>query len=243
MKGLLGLVVLVVCSAISDERIRERIVHVENMELLLRGAQLGFDRDKTQEAREVLIKARSRFDTATAGLLQIFEQQEADLREREAELQLAFIRQLHNSAELEKRFHEIESALPKLPLHLFEGRAWPNGFAVKENVWSGIIRAAMDLDTPSETARSNFLVSAYRLSKHLCTSVGAPSAAIGASLILALDAYRDQEIAPRTPQQEHSLKKIRIALRLVRIRRERIQGIIAGNAGTDISSHTDSKLS
>ena len=204
----------------------EMIVEIENRELAFVGAKLGLRADPQDAFRQAEYElARNEYRTAVKSTLRELDRSERKYSEAKSRLEAERAVQDHVFDMYGARIKDIMESLTMLCINLQPPRdATEAALDVKQEIWTPMIEAGMDLSVPREQARQQFFSQASAKLREMSLGIRVNKESVKRSIMNALKAVRKQIRDQYVPVDfESKLKDLSTKLRIIKIRRQRVE--------------------
>jgi hypothetical protein len=212
-------------TVVSSDLITEMMIEVENRELALMGARLGLRADPEDEFKQAEVKlAQHEYRTAIKSTLKQIDKYEHKCLDAKARLEAEHRVQNNVLDMYDSRVNDIMESVSLLCINLNSPQDASEVVPeVKEEIWTPILEASMDLVVPRDRARRNFFVQASAKVRELDLAGRVRDKAVKRSILRALKEVR-QRIREQYPQVDFPAKlgELSMKLRIIKIRRERV---------------------
>ena len=224
--------VLISCIALvgaSIDPMIKRMIKLENLELMYISAKLGLKQDpENRDAMFALNMARQNYAEKLHDTLARMDRRHGELERMEAEAKAQERLRERNLKRYQSRFNLLRESLDLAAINfkpLSPGQ-FRGSVELKEEIWQSAIRAAIDISIGHQECQDNFVKRLTAIGKEIQLSIRIDPEGIKQSVVKALDKAWGQVVEELSQPQEVTPKMCHDALRLNRVRRERVQRLI-----------------
>jgi hypothetical protein len=224
--------VLISCIALfgaSIDPVIKRMIEFENLELRYLSAKLGVKRDpQSGDAISALNMARKRYDDKLHHTIAWMNKREADLESMKAQVMAQEKLREGHLKRYQSRFNLLRQSLDLAAINftpLTPGQ-FRGAVEINEDIWRDAIRPAIDISFDHQGCQEHFFKRVTAIGKEIQLSVRIDPEDIKRSAVQALDKAWGQVVEELSQPDEVTTKMCHDALRLNRVRRERVQRLI-----------------